>query len=653
MTAITIDNQLLVWHKEREIIQIEPWGADSLRVRITRAAQIVETPGALLPPTEGTDDLWIDESRASIRHGLLSAEIDKDGRIRFSNTATGAVLLEEKGHAFHSLNSDSYGAEVRFHAYADERLYGLGQHQHGFLDQKGCVIDLEQVHMEVAIPFLLSSRGYGLLWNNPAIGRVELGNNVTRWEAKATKQIDYWITAGEAPADILAHYADATGHAPKLPEWATGFWQSKLRYASQQELLEVAREHTRRGLPISVIVIDYFHWTCMGDWQFDPAYWPDPTAMVRELAEMGIKLMVSVWPTVNKQSENFEQLRERGLLVGTEHGFPATTRNADTGPEAFQYLHHYDATHPAAREFIWERVRENYRRHGITTWWLDACEPVYWPADHDNLRYYLGNGLEVGCIYPMMHQRAFYEGMRAEGEEEVLTLCRSAWAGSQRYAAVVWSGDVPSTFEALQNQLRAGLNIGLSGIPWWTTDIGGFVGGDVADPYFQELIVRWFQFGLFCPIFRLHGARNPTNMKLGGPNEVWTFGDTAYAIIRKLMFLRERLRPYIMAQMTLAHEKGMPVMRPLFVNFVDDPICPAIEDQYMFGPDILVAPMLEKGATDRHVYLPHGTTWIDAWTGEQFPGGQTIRVEAPLACIPVFLCGENGRKLSSLFRNIN
>ena len=208
---------------------------------------------------------------------------------------------------------DHFELQARFKAYDGERLYGLGQHQHGLLDQKGCVIDLVHFNTESSVPFLLSSRGYGFLWNNPAVGRVELGNNATRWIAQATPQLDYWITAGATPAEILEHYADATGHAPMMPEWAVGFWQCKLRYSTQEELLSVAREHKRRGLPLSVIVADFFHWSLQGDWQFDPEKWPDPAAMVDELEEMGIHLMVSIWPTVNALSANFEEMQQRGL----------------------------------------------------------------------------------------------------------------------------------------------------------------------------------------------------------------------------------------------------------------------------------------------------------------------------------------------------
>jgi len=295
------------------------------------------------------------------------------------------------------------------------------------------------------------------------------------------------------------------------------------------------------------------------------------------------------------------------------------------------------ATHPEARRFIWAKVRENYYKFGIKIFWLDACEPELNPFHHDNLRYHAGNGEAVGCSFPKAHQQAFFDGLKEAGESEILTLSRSAWAGSQSLGAAVWSGDIASTFEALQVQVRAGLNMAMSGIPWWTTDIGGFHGGDIHSDYFRELIVRWFQFGVFCPIFRLHGVREPATFKGGGPNEIWHFGDRALGIISRLLSLRERMKPYLMRQMQAAHETGVPPMRPLFFDFANDPGCTEVDDQFLLGPDLLVAPVLHQGAGEREVYLPAGPEWVDAWTGKAHDGGKRYQVQAPLERLPVFV----------------
>jgi alpha-D-xyloside xylohydrolase len=639
----------------QETLRVEPWGRDGIRVRAALGPVATGLPGALLEPAAASDaHIKIENGSAQLVNGALTATISEGGDfgqpvLRFTRTGTDEELLAEEPlhfwwpgpRLFTPTGNGCHRLEQRFRAYDGERLYGLGQHGHGLLDQKGAVLDLAQRNAEVSIPFLLSSRGYALLWNSPAIGRVELATTGTRWVADSARQIDYWVTAGE-PADLLRRYADATGHAPMLPEWASGFWQCKLRYRTQAELLAVAREYQRRGLPLSVIVSDYFHWTHLGDWKFDPAEWPDPGAMVAELGEMGVRLMVSVWPSVSPLSENYAEMADRGLLIGTEYGPLAHANWPDKGVSADVGVAFYDATNAEAREFVWNRVRQNYLvPYGIDAWWLDACEPELRPGFQANLRYRAGPGLEVGNLYPREHARAFYEGMLAEGRTEVISLVRSAWAGSQRYGAALWSGDIPAHFASLRAQVSAGLNTALSGLPWWTTDIGGFHGGDPEDPEFRELIVRWFQYGAFCPLFRLHGFREPRMPfgldQTGGPNEVWSFGAEAFGCIREMLLLRERLRPYVMEQMRVAHAEGLPPMRPVFVDFPGDPRAWEVQDAFMFGPWLLVAPVTRYRARERRVYLPAGSRWADAWTGDGFDGGQEITVAAALDRIPVFL----------------
>ena len=646
------EGNTLGWQENQQKLWLRPWGKNGLRVQCNLAGKRLDLPQALLKlPDESSQEVSIEinEETATIEHGMMQAMISSSGRLRFVNIQTGQLLLEESiGNPF-SISADRqfkyrdgrlFKIETRFLSHEGEHLFGLGQHQHGLLDQKGCVIELQQRNTEVTIPFVVSNRKYGFLWNNPSIGRVELGRNATRWVAEGSQQLDYYIVCGETYADILERYGEVTGKAPNFPTWASGFWQCKLRYETQEELLSVAREYKRRGLPLSVIVADFFHWTRMGDWKFDPACWPDPAAMVRELEALGVKLMVSVWPTVSPISENYGFMTEHGLLINNERGVDAQHVFIDNGVNGPAYFAYYDATNPEARQFHWDVIQKNYVANGIKLFWLDNDEPDINPWHPENLRFFLGNGAEVASIYPLLHQMAYYEGLRDSGETEILTLSRSGWAGSQRYGAAIWSGDVASTFESLQGQVKAGLNIAMSGIPWWTTDIGGFHGGDIRSEHFRELIVRWFQYAVFCPIFRLHGYRLPLDdfmPKSGAENEVWSFGEAVYGILRDLLFLRERLRPYIHEQMQIASQRGLPPMRPLFVDFPDDPDCETIEDQFMFGPEIMVAPVLCEGAREREVYLPSGADWIDAWNGTVHPGGQRINAPTPLETIPVFL----------------
>jgi alpha-D-xyloside xylohydrolase len=643
------------------VLRVEAWGVDSVRVRAAQRV-IIDIDGALGDrPVPTEPDVVRAKGNSTLVNGNLCVSLSVNGELRFSRAADDVELVREMpahfawpGPRLLSANGDdSCRIEQRFSAYPDEKIFGLGQHLHGRLNQKGMVIDLVQRNAEVSILFAVSSRGYGFLWNSPAVGRVEFAENGTRWVSEAARQIDYWITTGNGPAEILTRYADATGHAPMMPSWATGLWQSKLRYKTQSELLDVARAYRDRGLPLAVIVADYFHWTRLGEWRFDSTEWPDPRAMVEELAAMGTRLMVSIWPSVSTLSTNYDGMKRVGYLIGTEHGsglhhtFPDKGSFGGTLGVSF-----YDATNPAARRFVWDAIKSGYYDAGIRIWWLDACEPEIYPEQFENLRFFAGRGREVANIYPREHVKGFYEHMRGEGEAEIISLVRSAWAGSQRFGAALWSGDIPPTFESLQVQVRAGLNVAMSGIPWWTTDIGGFAGGDPDSHDFRELIVRWFQYAVFCPLLRMHGHREPRQQfdagHSGGPNEIWSYGEEAYEILAEQLALRERLRPYIDAQMSEASRLGLPPMRPLFLDFPSDDRCWQVEDEFLFGPDLLVSPIVELGARARAVYLPAGASWADTATGEVHSGGQVIDVSAPLSRIPIFArCG--GADVAQIF----
>lgn len=307
---------------------------------------------------------------------------------------------------------------------------------------------------------------------------------------------------------------------------------------------------------------------------------------------------------------------------------------------------HFDATNPDARKYVWGKAKQNYYDKGIRVFWLDEAEPEYTYYDYDNYRYFLGPDVEVGNIYPVMYAKTFFDGMKAEGQHNIINLLRCAWAGSQKYGALVWSGDIMSSFESLRNQFAAGLSMGIAGIPWWTTDIGGFFGAWVDDPKFHELLIRWFEYGTFCPVMRLHGVRWPMQPQVGtsggatcvsgAPNEVWSYTPEVYEILKKYLFLRETMKPYITEVMKDAHDKGTPVMRPLFYDFPADQECWDCETEYMFGPEILVAPVMHEGERKLSVYFPKGATWKNYWTGDIYEGGSRVEVPAPLEQIPVF-----------------
>lgn len=657
--AFVIESGRLVWRGSGETVVVEPWGPDSVRVRAALGGPVTDTDWALLPQEAASGvSVTVDGDVATLTHGeirvVATAREYYDWQAQYSRSrcrleffdSRGTLLFaeEEDGGAlklrardYDALPGGTHRARVSLVGARDEKLYGMGQYQQDLLDLKGSTVELAHRNSQVSVPFVMSSAGYGFLWHNPAIGRATFATNRTEWVAESTTQIDYWVTAGATPTDIARNYANATGHAPMMPEHGLGFWQCKLRYSSQEELLTVAREHHRRGLPMDVIVADFFHWPKMGDFRFEDEFWPDPGAMVAELAGMGIELMVSVWPQVSLESENFAELDRLGYLVRSNRG--VDIQMSFEGPSRF-----LDVTNPAAREWLWAKLRVNYP--GVKLFWLDEAEPEYAFFEFGAYSYYAGQVLEVGNVYPQLFSRAVYDGQVADGQSDPVNLVRCAWAGSQRYGALVWSGDIHSSFPSMRRQVTAGIHMGVAGIPWFTTDIGGFGGGRVDDPAFHELLVRWFQMGTFMPVMRLHGDRGPSHevraadgsrrCNSGADNELWSCGDEVYGILSRYVHLREEMREYTRGLMEAAHVDGQPVMRGLFHDFPEDAAAWDVSDEFLYGPSLLVAPVLEAGARTRSVYLPAGAAWTSLATGERFDGGVWVEVDAPLDVIPVF-----------------
>jgi alpha-D-xyloside xylohydrolase len=654
---LRVDGKRLVYHYDAEELWIEAWGKNAVRVRATKQGVMPDTNWALTIPQSEKADIKITETGAVLKNGALSLSVSNGGKIvickeddtkvfeeywrnRRDITDPKCSSIEVEAREFKPNVAGDYHVTMRFESLDDnERIYGMGQYQQRSLELKGCDLELAHRNSQASVPFAVSSLGYGILWNNPAVGRAVFGKNVMSFEAYATKYIDYWFVVGNTPAEIVNAYASVAGTVPVMPEYGLGFWQCKLRYQTQDELMGVAKKYHEMGIPLDMIVCDFFHWPKQGEWKFDKTYWPDPAAMVKELNDMGTELMVSIWPTVDRESENFDEMLEKGFLIRTERGFR-------TGLNFQGATIHYDATNPGARKYLWDKVKKNYYELGIKTFWLDEAEPEYTVYDFDNYRYFMGTDLEVGNIYPVEYARTFYEGMSAEGQENIVNLLRCAWAGSQRYGALVWSGDIASSFDCMRDQLSAGLNMGIAGIPWWTTDIGGFHGGNPDDPGFRELFARWFEWGTFLPVMRLHGDREPrqpqfgetggATCRSGAPNEIWSYGEEVFEICKKYIKLRESMRDYIRDIMKQAHEKGSPVMRTLFYEFPEDDEAWRTEDEYMFGDRYLVAPVFEAGARKRQVYLPKGCSWKRYGSDQILDGGRFITADAPLDEIPVF-----------------
>jgi len=679
---ITADNSGITLHYGVNTLSIIPWGKDSLRVQMSAepcpdtrdwalSEPIPETEAVLTTEDVDMTDPWyrseewsryhMKGTRYFLKNGKITAEVNEEGWISFYNEK-GELLLAEYWRNRNRVSryavpigvparelkpipgSSDYRLTAIFEANDAEHIFGMGQYQDGKLDKKGMVLDLQHKNSQASIPFYVSSLGYGFLWNNPAVGEVHFGTNRTEWRIPSTRKMDYWITAGDTPADILFNYSEVTGRTPMMPEYGMGFWQCKLRYKTQKQVLEVAREHKRRGLPMDVIVVDFFHWTLQGNWEFDPECFPDPEAMIKELKELGIETVVSIWPTVDERSRNYGPMADRGLLMRTDRG------HAASGSGWMGSTVYYDATNPEAQEYVWNVAKKNYYEKGVHIFWLDEAEPEIGPYEFDNWRYFAGPAQQVTNIYPKEYARGFYNGLKAEGRDDIMSLVRCAWAGSQKFGALTWSGDISSSWRGFAEQLPAGLSMGMSGIPWWTCDLGGFIGGDPTDEGFRELMARWFAWGCFLPVFRLHGERSPWDVKevtikengrqvlgSGADNEVWSFGERNYEIMSRFLFIRENLRPYIREVMKAASETGEPVIRPLFFDFPEDCEAWKQEKAYMFGPDLLVSPVTKPGVDTWEVYLPAGTNWVESATGKVYEGGQCVTASAPLEIIPVFI----------------
>ena len=641
MGRIILEQNKLIFQRRDELVVIEAYGNNCLRCRATRNAVLSDESWTLLPPktiencvVEGNNTL------ATITNGDIKAVIEAGypwcgGVISFYRKDKVILKTKYEGdyvNKYVHTEGNHYTIKAIFEANEGEHFYGLGQETEDAFDRKGSTCNLVHYNTKSSLPFLYSSLGYGFFWNNPSPGRCDTTRNHTLWCSDSTYQADYLVFVGDKPADVMKTYSDLTGYAPQFPQWASGFWQCKLRYESQEELLEVAREYKRRQIPIDAIVIDYFHWTEQGEWKFNEKYWPDPKAMCKELEEMGIKPIVSIWPTINPNSENYEEMNDANMLVRTENGQYGTF--AFYGQQTF-----IDPMNPETREFVWDKIRENYYKNGIRNFWLDEAEPEIHPQQFGHLHFYLGNGAQVALLYPYYYTKMIYDGLYKEGEQEIISLTRAAYPGSQKFGAAVWNGDIMSDWNALKQSVTSGLSMGMCGIPWWNSDIGGFLCGDTESEDFRELIVRWFQFGLFSPIMRLHGSRirtknqeerNPGIIeRSGGPNEIWSFGEDNYEVIKSIIDTRERLRPYIMKYMDIASKTGSPLMRPMFYDYYNDDICYTLEDQYMFGEEILFAPIVQRGQIEREVYLPEGT-WTCIIDKKQYEGKQTVKVHADI-----------------------
>jgi alpha-D-xyloside xylohydrolase len=568
-------------------------------------------PGAQFQFSQSGDDTTLATSRLTI---TLSAG---QGSLSFK-TSEGETLLRENPSLPRTYDNAPgqpqglYQVTDRFSPNAVEAFYGLGQHQSGLFNYRGSTVELGQNNTDVAIPLLLSSQGYGILWNTASFTYMDNRFPLElSFASTATDSVDYYVLYGPEMDRIIQQYRSMTGHAPLFPEWAYGLFQSKDRYVSQPEVLDIASGYRSRHIPLDAIVQDWFWWKTggEGDPEFNSGY-TDVPAELKTLHDEHIHAMISVWGLMDKSSKNYQEIDRRGFEI------PGT--------------HVYDPTNPAARDFFWDQLAGKLFQQGWDAFWLDSAEPEeYWPHVGDAiLRYkqlHIGSGAEYTNIFPLEHTGGVQEHWKqANPGKRVFLLTRSAFLGQQRNGATVWSGDVYSTWWGLRHQIAAGLNFALSGYPYWTTDIGGYwqpFNRPPNDPAYQELYARWFEFGAFCPVFRTHGHRDH--------NELWTY-DQVFPALLAVDRLRYRLLPYVYSLAWKVTSEDYTIQRPLVMDFRKDPATWEIADEFLFGPAILVSPVIKEHANERTVYLPASTDWYDFWTGERTKGGTEITAAAPI-----------------------
>ena len=578
------------------------------------------------PPVHWTMELT-DKNISLATAGLTVNVARKDGVILFSDSG-GKRLFQDYDR---SLTPVQVNGEKTYHAEmfsnlwdSTEAFYGLGQHQAGVWNYHGEDVELSQDNTNISIPMFLSSNGYGIFWNNASRSRF---NNrfphALYLSSEVADSVDYYFLYGPEFDKIIADYRNMTGAAPLFGKWAYGFWQCKNKYESQAEVLGVAHKYRELGIPVDNIVQDWFWWRTMGEPVFNKNY-PDPAGMIDDLHKNNFHVMFSFWPYFRPGSPVYDDMDKRGFFVDR-------TKAAGFHP-AGQAL--YDAFNPEARKYYWQLIDKGLFKIGADAFWLDTDEPETEGRETSvlvNNKIAIGSGARYADLFSLMTTLAVYEGQRSSSNDKrVFILSRSAAAGTQRNSVAAWSGDVESNWLSFARQIPAGLNFSLSGIPYWTTDIGGFIIGNPDDPAYRELFIRWFEYGTFCPIFRLHGTRT-TNT-----NELWSYGEQAQQILTDYDRLRYRLMPYIYSLAWKTTSEGYTPMRPLAMDFRIDARAQNIGDQFMFGPALLVNPVTEPGATKRHMYLPRGT-WRDFWTGREFDGGEAIDAPTSLFRMPLFV----------------
>ena len=713
-------------------MEIIPLADNAMRIRFFRGTQPIDTELILVTPAEKPVYKVSETHDAVLVQGkMMTVAVDRNtGTLTFSDKE-GKTFLREKADTRLLVPVTEGGetiflAEQSFESPADDYLFGLGQFQDGHYNIKNVTRRLTQVNSQIALPFVYSAKGYGLLWhqygltdfnpndnlvslqkevgetgnsqvtdltttsgtqrqvqnqsfytgtfnvpasgtyslfvdygdmenhhfvviddtaiidqrntwlpptanalinltggehrirlsckstNNPVVSWRQIGN-LTTFRSPAARELDYVVFYGPSADEVISAYRNLSGNVPMLPLWTFGFWQCRERYSSGAQLVETVKEFRRRNLPMDVIVQDWQYWGNNG-WGvpvFDETSYPDPAGFIKEIHDLNAHFNISIWSNPDRNSATGKEYLANNLYI----------------PDS-KWLDYFN---PVTRETYWNTLRDNLFVHGVDSWWMDATEP-----ENDALKgveTYLGPGDFYRLTYPLFVSKAVYEGQRkTTSDKRVCVLTRSAFLGQHRYGTINWSGDIGGTWDGYRRQIVAGLNYTITGMPYWTTDIGGFFRpgrSQYGDEKYHELLIRWFQWGVFNPIFRIHGFQSET--------EPWKFGPVVENNMRAMLNLRYRLLPYIYSESYQVTRNGSTIMRPMVMDFAQDSTAYGQRYQFMFGKSVLVAPVTEPDAKDRDIYLPDGAAWYDFWSGERYTGGQTVTRETPLDVIPLFV----------------
>jgi alpha-D-xyloside xylohydrolase len=635
-TTFTVDTTGVTFTVGSGKMKVQVCAADIIRVAYTSTASIpaktslsVSNTWATPPAfcvTEAAGTLTITTARMKVKvnesTGIVSyTDLSDTALVAESSKSTTATTVQ---------GTSTYKIATAFTSTSDEALFGLGQQPSSTSNRKNSSVHLANSNGNIFIPVLVSNKGYGLFWDNPSTGDFSSTGTTTSYTSAAGEMVDYYFFYGPTIDQVIAGYRTTTGPAPLFPKWAYGLFQSKDHYGSQTEVLNVVNGYRNAKIPVDVVVQDWDYWDpySWGSHIMDPSRYANPATMVSTMHTNNIHGMISIWPEYQQMSS------PPAAVDGMNDQDNFNALNAITSPTKALYSsgashHFYDTFNAAARTLVYQQIYDRLiGKYGWDAIWADNTEPQAYPdsVDVSSQDTALGKGALFINAYPLQHSKALYEGWRKVGPstKRVYILTRSAWAGIQRYSASEWSGDIQADLGTFVKQIPAGLSYGLSGMPYWTTDIGGYFGTPS-----EELFTRWFQFGAFCSVFRIHGQ---AAKELYGSQ--WSA--TGKANLLAVDTLHYRLMPYLYSLAWKTTNEGYTIMRHLVFDYPKDTKVFGIADQFMYGPALLVNPVITTGATSRSVYLPAGT-WYDFWTGATATGGTTVTADAPLSKIPLYV----------------